>query len=429
MHQSLLPNLVYGANVVFVGSATEDPGRKPAVKAGFRGGRYISAEASLKGEWWAGGSIKPGMDAYATSKHCNIVTALALARENPRFHTNTIEPGIMFGTGLHNHMSAGRKALLSVLVPLLVPLVKSAEHRNGQPVFSRPVESGTLILKRSTNNVERSMKKSSNAGTTSARNNSSGSRRSTKPNEPGERPRITRQATFERIVENAPAMFTAVQLRVLLHALINLDPYDFAEDVAACYVGDNENNQQTPEEVLASTLTSLPDEKLTGFAIRLAFIGHTDSARESDFDFLAEAENVFAPAQPIRAAAKKASKTKPIAAKPKPAQKTTIKRVAVSKKKIAAYHDAGASKRLPLNFLKQRLGRTPFGFSRTLIPPGRPARRLRGRTTFRACYETHRPLFCGTELLTTSRLQGSDLTGGLGSLSGGAKSVGPGPVV
>ena len=76
-----------------------------------------------------------------------------------------------------------------------------------------------------------------------------------------------RQATFERIVENAPTMFTAAQLRVFLHALINLDPYDFAEDVAAYFVGDDENNQQTPEEVLASTLTSLPDEKLTSFAL------------------------------------------------------------------------------------------------------------------------------------------------------------------
>ena len=146
----------------------------------------------------------------------------------------------------------------------------------------------------------------------------------------------TRRATFECIVENAPAMFTAAQLRVFLHALINLDPYDFAEDVAAYYVGEDENNQQTPEEVLASTLTSLADEKLTGFALRLALTGHIEVPRENDFDFLAEAETVFVPAQPVRAAAKKASKTKPIAAKPEPAPKITTKKVAVSKTKIAA---------------------------------------------------------------------------------------------
>lgn len=122
--EALLPHLEDGANVLFVGSATEDPERKPAVRAGFRGGRYVSAEASLRGEWKAGGSAKPGMDAYATSKQCNIVTALALARENPRLHVNAIEPGIMFATGLHAHMSTARKILTSVLVPLLLPFVK-----------------------------------------------------------------------------------------------------------------------------------------------------------------------------------------------------------------------------------------------------------------------------------------------------------------
>ncbi len=122
--EALLPHLENGANVLFVGSATEDPERKPAVRAGFRGGRYVSAEASLRGVWEPGGSSKPGMDAYATSKQCNIATALALARENPRLRVNAIEPGIMLGTGLHAHMSTGRKILLAVLVPLLVPFVK-----------------------------------------------------------------------------------------------------------------------------------------------------------------------------------------------------------------------------------------------------------------------------------------------------------------
>ncbi len=122
--EALLPHLENGANVLFVGSATEDPERKPAVRAGFRGGRYVSAEASLRGEWKAGGSAKSGMDAYATSKQCSIVTALVLARENPRLHINAIEPGVMLATGLHGHMSTGRKILISVLVPVLLPFVK-----------------------------------------------------------------------------------------------------------------------------------------------------------------------------------------------------------------------------------------------------------------------------------------------------------------
>lgn len=132
-------------------------------------------------------------------------------------------------------------------------------------------------------------------------------------------------------------MFTAAQLRVFLRALINLDPYDFAEDVAAYFVGDDENNQQTPEEVLASTLSSLPDEKLTGFALRLALTGHTAIPRENDFDFLAEAESVFVPHQPKKKpAVKKAETTKPTAVQPEAAPKKTAKKAAVTKKQIAA---------------------------------------------------------------------------------------------
>jgi NAD(P)-dependent dehydrogenase (short-subunit alcohol dehydrogenase family) len=55
--EALVPHLPDGTNVVFVASGVEDPGRKPAVAAGFRGGRYISAEASVRGEWKPDGSI------------------------------------------------------------------------------------------------------------------------------------------------------------------------------------------------------------------------------------------------------------------------------------------------------------------------------------------------------------------------------------
>lgn len=122
--EALVPYLEDGANVVFVGSATEDPERGPARRAGFRGGRYISAEASARGVWKPGGSSKPGMDAYATSKQCNIVTALALAREHPRLHVNAVEPGIMFNTGLHANMNPVFVVLASCLAPLLAPFVK-----------------------------------------------------------------------------------------------------------------------------------------------------------------------------------------------------------------------------------------------------------------------------------------------------------------
>jgi NAD(P)-dependent dehydrogenase (short-subunit alcohol dehydrogenase family) len=65
-----------------------------------RGGRYISAETSAKGEWKQGGSSLPGADAYATSKQCLLAAAMEFAREIPRLHINAVEPGITPGTGL-----------------------------------------------------------------------------------------------------------------------------------------------------------------------------------------------------------------------------------------------------------------------------------------------------------------------------------------
>ena len=121
--EALAPQLPDGANVVFVASAVEDPERKPAVAAGFRGARYLSAEASARGEWQPGGSAKPGFDAYATSKQCILAAALAFARENPRLHVNAVEPGFNPATGLGRDANAFVRFLTRFLVPLLVPLL------------------------------------------------------------------------------------------------------------------------------------------------------------------------------------------------------------------------------------------------------------------------------------------------------------------
>ena len=59
--EALVPHLPDGANVVFVASAVEDPERKLAKAVGFRGGRYISAEASARGEWKPGGATQAGL--------------------------------------------------------------------------------------------------------------------------------------------------------------------------------------------------------------------------------------------------------------------------------------------------------------------------------------------------------------------------------
>lgn len=121
--EALAPHLPDGANVLFVASAVEDPERKPAVAAGFRGGRYVSAEASVRGAWRPGGSAKPGFDAYATSKQCTIAAAMALARETARLRFNAIEPGFNPTTGLGGgDVGAAVRLLQRYVIPLLVPL-------------------------------------------------------------------------------------------------------------------------------------------------------------------------------------------------------------------------------------------------------------------------------------------------------------------
>lgn len=122
--EALVPHLPDGANIVFVASGVEDPKRKPAKMAGFRGGRYISAESSARGEWEPGGSKMPGSDAYATSKQCTLATALEFARETPRLHFNAVEPGFNPATSLGREGNAFVRFLLKYVLPMLVPVMK-----------------------------------------------------------------------------------------------------------------------------------------------------------------------------------------------------------------------------------------------------------------------------------------------------------------
>ena len=141
--EALIPYLPDGANVVFVASAVEDPERKPAKMAGFRGARYISAEASARGEWEPGGSVKPGMDAYATTKQSTLSTALAFARETPRLRFNAVEPGLSLTTGLGGRDTGGfvrflQRYIFPLLVLLLIPFIK---------ILSTPKRAARVIAK------------------------------------------------------------------------------------------------------------------------------------------------------------------------------------------------------------------------------------------------------------------------------------------
>ena len=140
--------------------------------------------------------------------------------------------------------------------------------------------------------------------------------------------RKAREATFERILENAPTTFTAAELRIVLRAIVNLDPYTFADDLAADIATDNE--QRGTDELLLAIIESIEDEKLTRFALKLALSGHVGIPGEHEFDFLAEAEIVFAPPQP-----KKKSKPAKVPT-PIKAPKAKSKKAPAAKTQVAA---------------------------------------------------------------------------------------------
>ena len=140
--EALVPHLPDGANVVFVASAVEDPERKPAVAFGFRGSRYISAEASARGEWKPGGSKTPGFDAYATSKQAILAAAMAFAREIPRLRFNAVEPGVSVNTGLGRDAGVFVRILAKYFIPLLVPLLMPF-----MKFLSTPKRAGRVITK------------------------------------------------------------------------------------------------------------------------------------------------------------------------------------------------------------------------------------------------------------------------------------------
>ena len=93
--------------------------------------------------------------------------------------------------------------------------------------------------------------------------------------------RTARVATFDRIIAAAPASFTAPQLRVVLRAIVNLDPYTFAHDLAEDHAAENEDEQRGAEELLLATIDATADEELTAFALRLALPGHVGIPRET----------------------------------------------------------------------------------------------------------------------------------------------------
>ena len=126
----------------------------------------------------------------------------------------------------------------------------------------------------------------------------------------------SRKATFERIIEKAPASFSPAQMRVFLRLLIHLD-YSFLEEVANHFANGGENAHQSDDEIVLCALDGTVDEKLTGLALRLVLSDHIGIPHESQPDLLTEAEQMFAPTKPkaVKAKGDGLGKPKPTAVK------------------------------------------------------------------------------------------------------------------
>lgn len=121
----LLPHL-RGGRVIGVGSGTHNPQNRTATLFGFRGGRFTSIEALARGEGDAPNDRRRGMDRYATSKLCAMVTAMELARRHPEIGFATFDPGMMPGTGLVRSGPLYARIAWSTVLRWLVPFLPDA---------------------------------------------------------------------------------------------------------------------------------------------------------------------------------------------------------------------------------------------------------------------------------------------------------------
>jgi ParB family transcriptional regulator, chromosome partitioning protein len=100
--------------------------------------------------------------------------------------------------------------------------------------------------------------------------------------------------------------------------------------VVSHFAGNDENTEQSDEEIVLAALDNTAEDKLTGFALRLALTDHVRIPYENDPDLLSEAEAAFAPPQPKPSKPNRVSEPKktPTAVKAPPKKSATKKQKA-----------------------------------------------------------------------------------------------------
>lgn len=130
----LLPRLARGAVVVSTASGTHDARERLARIFGFRGGLFHDAATVAAGDLDpAASAVQQGLDRYATSKLCNILFTMEMARRVPSEQARFVafDPGLMPGTGLARDRSAIERWGWTNLLPVLRVMagkVSSAER-------------------------------------------------------------------------------------------------------------------------------------------------------------------------------------------------------------------------------------------------------------------------------------------------------------
>lgn len=125
--------------VGWTASGTHDPNEKSARLSGFRGAQYKSAEQVAMGDYGTGVSATQACrDAYATSKLCNIVSAIAFAKELPNTaNFFSFDPGLMPGTGLARKQGAAAQWVWKNVLPAVSFLL---------PGTSTPEKSAAILV-------------------------------------------------------------------------------------------------------------------------------------------------------------------------------------------------------------------------------------------------------------------------------------------
>ncbi|CDX57997.1 conserved hypothetical protein [Mesorhizobium plurifarium] len=133
----LLPRLAEAATVVITTSDTHDPAINPIAPPEHADAERLAHPVRKPGA--RSSAFRDGFRAYSASKLCNLLTARALSRsqaaETKRLRVIAYNPGYTLGTGLQRRAPLVIRLLLSVLRPIIVPLLR----------MNKPAQAGQVL--------------------------------------------------------------------------------------------------------------------------------------------------------------------------------------------------------------------------------------------------------------------------------------------